>query len=357
MCRSAMIGFRHRFGTTQSNLHTKIKSVMAPSAGSQVERRIEGEETWIPAVAGMTEGKSSLCSRIIFAIILWVCLISHSLARAQVGVTPTVRRAPTVIKDTPYSDTAKGDRRRSFDLYLPADSGKKPPLLAFIHGGFWLLPDDDYRIGPALAENLVQDGVAVALIRYRLAPAHRHPAQSEDVAAAVAQLVKDSSKYNFDARRIYLAGHSAGGHLASLVSLNSRYLSRHGLAKNSLAGIVSISGLYDLMPTWNVSNNQSAATEKTFGKDPAQLKQASPIHHVRADAPPFLIISAFQDFPGLALDARRFGDALRNSGAKEVQQLMFKGVDHFSAVKFDDENNAVRQVILGFMNAKARPSK
>jgi len=278
---------------------------------------------------------------------------------ALIVVTPKsmlfAANAPRVIKDIPYSEAAKGDRRRSFDLYLPADSGKQPPLLAFIHGGFWLLSDDEYRIGPALAENLAQDGVAVALIRYRLAPAHRHPAQAEDVTAAVAQLVKDSSKYNFDARRIYLAGHSAGGHLASLVGLDARYLSRHGLAKNSLAGIVSISGLYDLMPTWNVSNNQIAATEKSFGKNTAQLKQAAPIHHVRADAPPFLIISAFEDFPGFALDARRFAETLSQVGAKEVQQLTPKGTDHFTAVKLDDRNNEVRRAILSFMNVKALP--
>ena len=208
--------------------------------------------------------------------------------------------APRIIKDIPHAGAEKGDRRRSFDLYLPADTGKKPPLVAFIHGGFWLLPDDDYHIGPALVENLVQDGVAVALIRYRLAPAHRHPVQAEDVAAAMAQLVKDAAKYGFDGRRIYLAGHSAGGHLASLVGLDSRYLTRQGVAKNAIAGIVSISGLYDLNPGWSVSKNQSVAVENTFGKDVALLKQASPFHHVRADAPPFLIISAFRDFPGFA---------------------------------------------------------
>jgi len=260
--------------------------------------------------------------------------------------------APRTITDIPFSNAAKGDRQRSFDLYLPADSGKKPPLLAFIHGGFWLLPDDDYRIGPALAENLVQDGIAVALIRYRLAPAHRHPAQVEDVAAAVAQLVKDAAKHGFDARRIYLAGHSAGGHLASLVGLDSRYLARHGVAKNSIAGIVSISGLYDLNPDWRVSKNQSVAVESTFGKDAALLKQASPFYHVRADAPPFLIISAFRDFPGFALDARRFADALRQAGAKDVQQLMIEGTDHFSVVKFDKENNALRDVVVGFLGVQ-----
>jgi hypothetical protein len=49
--------------------------------------------------------------------------------------------APRIIKDIPHASAEKGDRRRSFDLYLPADTGKRPPLLAFIRGGFWLLSD------------------------------------------------------------------------------------------------------------------------------------------------------------------------------------------------------------------------
>jgi hypothetical protein len=161
--------------------------------------------------------------------------------------------------------------------------------------------DDDYRIGPALAENLVQDGIAVALIRYRLAPVHRHPAQVEDVAAAVAQLVKDAAKHGFDARRIYLAGHSAGGHLASLVGLDSRYLARHGVAKNSIAGIVSISGLYDLNPDWRVSKNQVSPLRILLAKMLRYLSRPRRFHHVRADAPPFLIIPHFETFPASLL--------------------------------------------------------
>ncbi len=59
--------------------------------------------------------------------------------------------------------------------------------------------------------NSCRDGVAVALVRYRLAPAHRHPAQAEDVAAAVGHLINHADKYGFDTKRVYLAGHSAGG--------------------------------------------------------------------------------------------------------------------------------------------------
>jgi acetyl esterase/lipase len=260
--------------------------------------------------------------------------------------------APTVIKNIPYSG-APADARRSFDLYLPAKSKVKPPLLIFVHGGFWLLPDDDYRIGPSLAENLLQDGIAVALVRYRLAPAHRHPAQAQDVAAAIARLVQDAGKYGFDSGRIFLSGHSAGGHLASLVALDRSYLARQKLPADGLAGVISFSGLYDLAPSWDVSDSQKRATQQAFGNDSAVLKQASPIQHVRAGSPPFFVLNAFQDFMGFALDARRFADALRRAGNGNVRQVMFKGVDHMSITKLNDDNNPVRRLILGFMGVKA----
>jgi acetyl esterase/lipase len=167
--------------------------------------------------------------------------------------------------------------------------------------------------------------------------------------------VKDADKYGFDPKRVYLAGHSAGGHLASLVALDRGYLDKQGLSPKALAGVISISGLYDLAPSWNVSDNQRQATEKTFGNDPAVLKQASPIHHVQPNAPTFLIANAFQDFTGFPLDARRFADALRLAGNKTVQQFMFKDVDHFTIVKLDDENNPVRRTILAFMGVKKLP--
>ena len=258
---------------------------------------------------------------------------------------------PAIIKNVSYSEGSHS--RQSFDLYLPAKTRGKPPLLIFVHGGFWLLPDDDYRIGPSLAENLINDGVAVALVRYRLAPAHRHPAEALDVAAAVARLLEAADKYGFDFQRVYLSGHSAGGHLASLVALDKGYLAKHKVSADALAGVISFSGLYDLAPTWSVSSNQKSATEKTFGREPAILKSASPIYHARAGAPRFLIMTAFADFPGFALDARRFADALRSSGAKQVHQSIFDGTDHFSLVKLD-EKNEVRRTVLGFMRVAGR---
>jgi arylformamidase len=281
---------------------------------------------------------------------LWFCLALMASAASL-----SAEKNSAVIKDISYRGATTADRRTSLDLYLPPPSTVKPPLFIFVHGGFWLLSDDEYQIGPSIAANLSRDGVAVALVRYRLAPTYRHPAQAEDVAAAVGYLIKHASQYGFDPKRVYLAGHSAGGHLASLVALDRGYLNRQGLSPKALAGVISISGLYDLAPSWNVSDNQRQATEKNFGSDPKILRQASPVHYVRADAPPFLIINAFQDFTGFPLDAHRFADALRSAGNKAVQQLMIKGTDHFTLVKLDDENNPVRRTLRGFMGVKALP--
>jgi hypothetical protein len=59
------------------------------------------------------------------------------------------------------------------------------------------------RIGPKLAETLIKDGVAVALMRYRLAPADRHSVQADDVAAGIAHLIKPADKCGFDASEFF----------------------------------------------------------------------------------------------------------------------------------------------------------
>jgi arylformamidase len=254
-----------------------------------------------------------------------------------------------VIKDIAYPGAAVGARRRSLDLYLPADSGKKPPLLAFVHGGFWLLTDDDYRIGPYVAEALTREGVAVALIRYRLAPAAPHPAQAEDVAAALALLMREAQRYGYDPSRIFLAGHSAGGHLASLVALDPSYLGKHNIHPKSLAGVVSFSGLYDLAPKWNVTDNQKSATAKTFGTDANILKRASPITYARADAPPFLLLGAQNDFPGFPIDARNFYETMRRAGHARIERWLAPERDHFTLMRLDEADNEARMLLLEFV--------
>lgn len=282
-----------------------------------------------------------------------VFLLAFLLATAAALPSWAAQRS-TVVKDIPYPGASKGERRQSLDLYLPAKTAKPAPLVIFVHGGFWLLSDDQYQIGVNVAGALVREGVAVALLRYRLAGDAPHPAQAADVAAGVALLIRDSQKYGVDSRRIFLAGHSAGGHLAALVALDGSYLGKHGVTTKTLAGVVSFSAMYDLLPSWTVSENQQSATEKAFGKDAALLKQISPVTHARGDGPPFLVLTAQSDFPGFLQDAKRFTDAMNRAGQAKTERWIIGGTDHFSLLNLAEPLSEARLLVLEFLDV-ARP--
>jgi acetyl esterase/lipase len=273
---------------------------------------------------------------------------------AEIAAQPTAGRRPKILRDIPYVENAdaKASRRQTLDLYLPAKAKSKPPLVIFIHGGFWTLTDDDYRIGPGWADVLSARDIAVALVRFRRAPKHRHPAEARDVAAAVAYLIRKADQYGYDAKRIYLAGHSSGAHLASLITLDPRYLAKHRMTAKSLAGVIAVSGLYDLSHQMRSSEEAKIAVLQTFGADGKMLKVASPITHVRADTPPFLILAGSSDFDGFRVDARKFAAALRAAGHQKVEQYVVPDRDHFSMVDLSGEFSEPRSLLLAFLKVE-----
>jgi arylformamidase len=262
-----------------------------------------------------------------------------------------------LIRDIAYTKPAdpKNARGQTLDLYLPEMSVRKPPLVVFIHGGFWTLSDDEYQIGPAVAEALLPNGLAVALVRYRLAPANTHPAQAQDIAAAVAHLIRSADKFGYDAKRVYLAGHSAGAHLAALAALDGSHLSAQRLTPRSLAGVVGFSGIYDLRPKPESAEQQKLAVRQAFGDNPDKLATASPTTHARADAPPFLILGAENDFPGFLIDAKRFAESLRKTGHKQAEQFILPDHDHFSLVQLIDRDVELRSLLLEFFKVQTLP--
>lgn len=259
--------------------------------------------------------------------------------------------APRVERDIPYA-FVKGDaatlRRQSFDLYLP--EAARPPLVVFIHGGFWVESDDDYRIGERIAEALVADGAAVALVRYRLSPGVRHPTHVRDVATALAALKRSADRYGYDATRLYLVGHSAGATLAALLALEPGYLRDVGLKPSDIAGAVLISGIYDLTPSGPLTAQHARILAATFGPDAAARRAASPITHVRA-GPPLLILAGANDFPGFAVDARRFTRALRAAGHRKVRELIVPAVNHFTVTALG-EARLVHALVADFTGLK-----
>lgn len=132
----------------------------------------------------------------------------------------------------------------TLDLYPAA--APNAPLLVFIHGGYWRsLDKQDFSF---LAPAFVSAGVAVAMPNYGLAPATSIEEIVRQMLRAIAWVYRHAPQLGIDQRRIAVAGHSAGAHLAAMMLAADWPLMASDLPRDLLSGAVCISGLYDLRP-------------------------------------------------------------------------------------------------------------
>jgi acetyl esterase/lipase len=172
----------------------------------------------------------------------------------------------------------------------------------------------------------------VAIPSYRLMPKNPHPAQIEDTAAAFAWVYKNIAQYGGDARSLYLAGHSAGGHLVALLALDDTYLKKYDIPMTAIRGVASISGVYD------VGKIQAFTAA---GED-----SPSPIAHVHPKAPRFLVAYCQWDYLALPLQAREFTAALKKS-FDPVDLLYVPGQGHISEIiHVVQDDDVIAQAIL-----------
>src|SRR5213075_606449 len=129
------------------------------------------------------------------------------------------------------------------DVYLPKDK-KLAPVFLFVHGGAWRSGDRTQYL--PLGNRFAKEGILTVVPSYRLAPKNKFPAQIEDVAAAFAWTVRHIVEFGGDTNRIYIGGHSAGGHLASLLIMNPKWLKDVGVSPDVIKGALCLSGVYDM---------------------------------------------------------------------------------------------------------------
>jgi arylformamidase len=122
------------------------------------------------------------------------------------AITPAVQTSLTAIPRA-YGDTP----RERLELFLAADP--QAPTLAFIHGGYWQM--NDKETFAFFAEGRLPLGINLAVIEYTLAPAARLDRIVAEVRRSMRWLAEHLAEYVADPNRLYLAGHSAGGHLTA----------------------------------------------------------------------------------------------------------------------------------------------
>src|SRR5262245_22749643 len=159
-----------------------------------------------------------------------------------------------------------------------------------VHGGGWIRGNKDHLgIYSALGRTFSRHGIAVVCPNYRLSPKVQHPEHIRDVARAFAWTYKNIGKYGGRADEIFVSGHSAGGHLCALLSTDKSYLKEAGVPAGAVRGCLPLSGVF-VIP-------KDKVFDIAFGKNPDKRKNASPLNHVGAGAPPFLVMLGDNDLP------------------------------------------------------------
>lgn len=199
-------------------------------------------------------------------------------------------------------------------------------VLVFFHGGGWTSGYKEwmYFMAPAL----MAQGVVLVSAGYRLAPRHVFPAGLDDAADAVAWTWRHIGAHGGDPRRIFVGGHSAGGHYAALLAVSAAWRAPRALPADVVRGCLPVSGVYRFGPGSGLS-----VRPRFLGTgDEARVDaDASPLHRLEAAAcPPFLITHGSRDFPHLVTQAQQMEVALRAAGVP-VQVQILEGADHFEA--------------------------
>jgi arylformamidase len=141
--------------------------------------------------------------------------------------------------DIAYGDTL-GEK---LDVFPAIEKGA--PVHIFIHGGYWRSLDKHFY--SHVAGPMVAAGATVVTVNYDLCPQVRISDISEQMKRAVAWVYKNAAKFNGNRRKIYVSGHSAGGHLTGML-VATDWAKETGLPNNVIKGSAPLSGLFDIEP-------------------------------------------------------------------------------------------------------------
>jgi acetyl esterase/lipase len=235
------------------------------------------------------------------------------------------------------------------DIFYPDDVQNKSPILIFIHGGTWMNGSKD--IYSNFGKNLATKGIVSAIINYRLGDTVNFRKMALDCASAVKWVYNNADKYGGNKKRIFVCGHSAGGHLSALISLDHDYFDQLNM-DNPIKGCI-LNDAFGLN-LGNFIKDHGASylhyIEKVFTRDPDFWKQASPIHYVSNRIIPFMIMIGKYTYPILKVDNEIFIKEISKYNP-EVTFEEVEGKSHVEMItQFNDRDNSLYNKILSFMN-------
>lgn len=229
-----------------------------------------------------------------------------------------VQTTYTTEYNIPYRSTDEGDYARErclLDFYYP-ENIKDFPTVVWFHGGG--IEGGNKEIPAELQNN----GMGVIGVGYRLLPKATVKEVIEDAAAAVAWAFREVEKRGGSTKKIFLAGHSAGGYLIDMVVLDKHYLEKFGIDADDIAGVFPYSA--QIITHYNVRK------QSDIGPLQPRIDDTAPIYHVRKLPMPMLVLSGDRELElyGRYEEQAYFWRMMKLNGCDQIYLYEFDGHDH-----------------------------
>ena len=193
------------------------------------------------------------------------------------------------------------------------------PVIVWFHGGGLT---EGWRHIP---ETLLRDGAIVVGVGYRFVTEVSLDETLDDAAASVAWVLSNISKYGGDLSKVYLAGHSAGGYLVSMLGLNKELLGKYGIDPDKqIAALAPYSG--------QVITHFAQRRKQGLSDLTPTIDKYAPLYYVRGNAAPMLVISGDREIElfGRYEENAYFVRMMRLNGHKDITFHEVDGFDHGS---------------------------
>jgi len=227
------------------------------------------------------------------------------------------RSKVTALLDVPFGS----EDLEKLDIFPASLSGG--PIYVFIHGGYWYSLDKSHY--SYVAEGMLPHGVTTVVNNFQLAPDARMDAIVEQNRRALAWLWRNAASFGGDRDKIYVCGHSAGGHLGLMLLANDWTSYEPGLPQDLVKGVCSIGGIFDLEPI------RLSYLNKTLRMDGADAHRNSPLHLTYRTSAPLSLVVAADESDEFQRQSREMRDVWRALDYP-VEVVIPPGLDHFDVV-------------------------
>ncbi|MGP1715865.1 MAG: alpha/beta hydrolase [Methylophilus sp.] len=245
-----------------------------------------------------------------------------------------------VISDKSYhlnNGVAYGDLpRQTLDIYTPKNhlsvkeappdktennvpiASKGLPVVVFFYGGSWDSGNrGSYKF---VGEALTSQGFIAVIPDYRVYPEVLFPGFMEDPAKAAKWVKLHAAEFGGDPERVFLAGHSAGAHIAAMLVLDPEFLAKQDSKPQDFAGMIGLAGPYDFLPL------KSDRLKIIFGPEDQRVK-SQPINFVTGNNPPMLLMVGTKDNTVWPRNTYRLAAKIKATGGP-VEVAEFAGYSH-----------------------------